>query len=1062
MTGTASITASQPVGTVGVPQRGAEEEHSRDDKALSSRSTPSIRLEDQANLGLAAAPYGVAPVAAAAASAVAASWSATEARDTATSKKHPAEFTVLTRTVARSVSGAGSTFRDYPSIEAMGAGGAPGIVIGFDTEFVGADELDPQRGWIGESEQVARRVISYQFAALDPTDDTRLRLAVVLPHEYPGPVGVRVARLSFERALEIAITALGLHEHPLAQGWSEKGVPDSDCVDSKGVRRPSAWYRKGCPSRALPLTLVAHFQHADLTTFVDKRKAVNTWNEAYPSRARKVSEQAGHESRRARWLDNAAPDILRAVISASAGMVSPTPVRLILDGDNWRWKRPVEVSIRDTMAQSGAVSLKVLGDSVGVPKLDVPGDFITRMDDYLAEYPVEFLEYAANDAVIALEYVTALYGHDRSFPLSLPTGAAAMMRRHITKQLCGGDIVEQVHGEVLGTSSATFNGVFGGLTKIDKTVDATTSHENELAYYRKRELVPLDGASATWSHSCALSFRGGYNMCSEIGFFPQETHDFDLISCYPTSSSTILDVDFLADGGVIERTVNNHSLSLDNFTELGPLTPFAGFVSFEFPRSVAYPCLPVPLDGSMVYPRSSGGARGVWATGPEVWLALTLGADVSCQIGHFARVRRVVEEPSRLLRGAYQQLLDDRARAKEEFGPKSFEQGVLKLMGNSPYGKLAQGVMGQRGWNAWAQERDDVGGSAITSPYHATMTTALVRAVLLATLNQLHDLGYSTPSCTTDGFITDAPLGVVDGLDLFGLAELWRESREALTGSRNMWERKHHQQDLLNITTRANFSREPSGVLAHGGYKLPEGIVEDSQEDRDLMYELMVSRDGALPVTMKVFPSVQELTRTEHRLDFAPKIVDKQLTIEFDRKRRPVRDGMTAHLVEVGDDVYEVAHVHTIPWEDAQEAMLGRSVDKGLKRFDKDLGEVVWERSPVRRTRDQWNDYFDRLDALLDEDGRVCEAERLDRISKGIVIAHRQGVITIPWLDSTAPLAERLDAFEAFGLPRPKERFWSHARSKVERQIEVELDEIAPYVEEMLLVDPLSEEGELS
>lgn len=1021
-------------------------ECSRDDKGFSSRRALPVFLEDETISRLAAPAYGETPVAAAAASAVAAGWAVGEARDTATSRKHPAEFTVLTRTVARSVSGAGSSFRDYPSIQAMGASGAPGIVIGFDTEFVGVEEEDPQRGWIGERPDIVRKVISYQFAAIDPTDNTRLRLAVILPREYDGPIGRRTARLSFERALELAIEALRLDEHPLAVGWTEKGVPVDDCKDRSGKRKPSLRFRKGTPSRALPITLVAHFQHADLTTFVDKRKAVDTWNTAYPSRAKKVAATAGFDSRRARWLDGSAPDILRAVISASAGMVSPKPVRLVLDGANWRWRRPVEVTIRDTMAQSGAVGLRVLGDSVGVPKVSVPDGWISRMDEYLAEHPVEFLDYAANDAVIALEYVTALYGPDRSFPLSLPTGAAAMMRRHITAQLDG--------------SSATFNAVFGGLVKVDKNVDAETSHENDLAYYRKRELVPLDGASATWSHACALSFRGGYNMCSEIGFFPQETHDFDLMSCYPTSSATILDVDFLASDGVIERTVNNASLRLDDFAEHGPLTPFVGFVSFEFPESIAYPCLPVPVGGSMVYPRTSGVARGVWATGPEVWLALTLGASATCQIGHFARVRHDGEEPSRLLRGAYRQLLDDRARAKVEFGPKSFEQGVLKLMCNAPYGKLAQGVMGQTGWDAWAQERDDVGGSAITSPYHATMTTGLVRAVLLATLNQLHDLGYSTPSCTTDGFITDAPLDIVDGLDLFGLAELWRDSREALTGSRTMWERKHHQQDLLNVTTRANFSRQPHGVLAHGGYKLPEGIVEDSQEDRDLMYVLMASRDGALPVTMKVFPSVQELTRTENRLDFSPKIVEKQLTIEFDRKRRPVREGMTAHLVEVGDQVYEVAHVHTVPWEDAQEATLGRSVDKGLKRFDKDLGEIVWERSPVRRTREQWNDYFDRLEVVLDEDGKVSEAERLDRISKGIVIAHRQGVVTIPWLNSSAPLSERLDAFEAFGLPRPKERFWSHARSKVERQIEVELDEIAPYVEEMLIVNPF-EEGDL-
>lgn len=1024
-------------------KKGASKPKFREDKSLSSRETPSKIPSDQAFYTTAATMYGEDPIAAAAA----VGWSEGVVTDAATSKKHPAEFTVLTKTVARSVSGGGSSFRDYPSIQAMGAGCGDSIVIGFDTEFVHVDGHDSERGWIGENEDIVRRVISYQFAVIDPNDDTQLRLCVVLPREYNGPLGRRTARLSFERALRICIEVFRLHEHPIAQGWNEKGVPYDDCLDNQGKHRLSKWFKKGGSSRALPITLVAHYQHADLTTFVDRRKAVNTWNEAYPSRRRKISATAGYESRQARWLDDSAPDILRAVISASGGMVSPKPVRFVLEGANWRWRRPVEVSIRDTMAQSGAVSLKTLGESVGVPKLEVPGDWITRMDEYLAEHPVEFLDYAANDAVIALEYVSALYGDHKAFPLSLPTGAAGAMRRNITEQLCG--------------TSKDFNAVFGGLVKVVKNQDSEISHENELAYYRKRELAPLDGASATWSHACALSFRGGYNMCSEVGYFPFETHDYDLMSCYPTSSATILDVDFLSKGGVIERSVNKRSLSLDDFAEHGPLTPFVGFVSFEFPESVAYPCLPVPADGSMIYPRTSVSSRGVWATGPEVWLALTLGASVTCQIGHFARVRMDGEEPSRLLRGAYKQLLDDRARAKHEFGSKSFEQGVLKLMSNSPYGKLAQGVLGQRGWDAWAQERDDVGGSAITSPYHATMTTSLVRAVLMATLNQLHDLGYSTPSCTTDGFITNAPLDVVDGLDLFGLAELWRDSREALTGSRRMWERKHHQCDLLNITTRANFSREPHGVLAHGGYKLPEGIEEDSQEDRDLMWRLMVTRESALTVTMKVFQSVPELTRNENRLDFGPKVVTRQLTIEFDRKRRPVREGMTAHLIEVDGRVYEVAHVHTVPWENVEEAMLGRSVDKGLKYRDDEFGDYVWKRSPVRRTRAQWEDYFDRLDVVLDEDGQIAEAERLDRISKGIVIAQRQGVIDIPWLSSTLPLDERLDAFEAFGLPRPKKRFWDHARSKVERQIEVDLDEIAPYVDEMMQFDPF-EEGDFS
>ncbi|QPK80780.1 DNA-directed DNA polymerase [Schaalia sp. ZJ405] len=958
----------------------------------------------------------------------------------------------MSRSVERTATRTAGGFGSYESVVGMRSGKGS-IVIGFDTEFVSADFFDSERGWVGESEKVTRRIVSYQFAVIDPTDHDRLRLAVILPVPYDGPRGFRVARLSFGKALELAIVSLGLHEHPLAEGWTSKGVPVRDVTDENGKFHRQRWFRKKSKNaHALPITLVAHFQNADLTTFVDPVKMLNTWDASYPERKNKKarSKNAGYSGYRNRRLDYREPDILRAVISASAGMVSPKPVEWVLPGENKRWARPVLISIRDTMAQSGASKLSELGEAVGVPKLDVPDGWISRMDEYLAKHPVEYLDYASNDAVIALEYVTQMYGEAQEVALTLPTAAARAVRGMITTEL--------IERGAENASNSLFNSVFGGLEKVTKTSEATTSVENQLAYYRQRELQPLDGAAATWIHACALAFRGGYNMSAELGLFEQTTHDFDLQSCYPTASSTIWDVDYLHPEGVILNTVNNVDLSLAHFAEGGPLTPFVGFVSFDFPDSVAFPCLPVPVEGSMVYPLSSGGARGVWSMAPEVWLALKLGARVKCQIGHFGRTLRLEDDtPSRLLRRPYKTLLDDRGRAKKEFGKKSFQQTVLKLMANSPYGKLAQGVMGQRGWDAWAQERDEVGGSAITSPWHASMTTSLPRAVLLAILNQLHDLGYSTPSCTTDGFITDAPFDVVDGLDLFGLSDMWRESREALTGFRGMWEEKHTQTDLLNVTTRANFSRQPTGVLAHGGYKLPESIEADSQADRDYMYNLMVSRNGALPVTMKVFPSIQELTRVNNRQDFSPVVVHKQQTIEFDRKRRPVPDGMTANMVMVGDEVFEVAHVKTVPWNTPEECELGRSVDRGLKIWDDELGEPVWQRSPVRRTREQWNDYFDRLEALLNEDDQADEAERLDHISKGIVIAHRQGVIDIPWLGCDRSLAERLDAFERFGLPRPKERFWNHARSKAERQIDVDLDAISPYVEKMLLDDPFNE-----
>src|SRR5690625_5950734 len=130
-------------------------------------------------------------------------------------------------------------------------------------------------------------------------------------------------------------------EHPLAVGWGAQGAARDDVNDSEGKYRPSRWFTTKVDSRALPITLVAHLQHADLTTFVDRRKALDTWNLAYPDRAREAPSRAGWSGYRGRWLDSDVPDILRAVISASAGMVSPTPVRMVLDGANWWWARPI-------------------------------------------------------------------------------------------------------------------------------------------------------------------------------------------------------------------------------------------------------------------------------------------------------------------------------------------------------------------------------------------------------------------------------------------------------------------------------------------------------------------------------------------------------------------------------------------------------------------------------------------------------------------------------------------------------------------------------------------------
>lgn len=109
---------------------------------------------------------------------------------------------------------------------------------------------------------------------------------------------------------------------------------------------------------------------------------------------------------------------------------------------------------------------------------------------------------------------------------------------------------------------------------------------------------------------------------------------------------------------------------------------------------------------------------------------------------------------------------------------------------------------------------ESIGGSSVTSPYHAAMITSLVRALLLAKANEV-----TLYSVTTDGGIFD--VDCIDHLESFGLSDVFRDSREALAGDRTVWEIKHRQNTLLNVTTRGNVSLEPGGVLAKAGMKNP-------------------------------------------------------------------------------------------------------------------------------------------------------------------------------------------------------------------------------------------------
>ena len=297
-------------------------------------------------------------------------------------------------------------------------------------------------------------------------------------------------------------------------------------------------------------------------------------------------------------------DILRRVTSASGGLVSLRPVRVIRKsggrGGGARWL-PFSVEVRDTMGQTNPdhKSLRALGEVCGVPKLNV-GSSIVDMTSMRESDLLRFLEYGVNDSVIVLEYLTMLWGLHMLPPVTISGGGARALR----------DAIQAYWG--CARDNAAFRLLFQGLVSRSK-VNADVSDDG-LSYYAVRELSPCDGDANAVHSAYKAAYHGGWNSCLAPGAHLYQTHDWDLCSAYPTAMASIVDPDFEA--GCIGKVVKDRELTLDDF-EGGFTTPFVGFVSWVFPKDVAVPCLPVRVGDSVIYPRTSVGCGAAQGDGME-------------------------------------------------------------------------------------------------------------------------------------------------------------------------------------------------------------------------------------------------------------------------------------------------------------------------------------------------------------------------------------------------------------------------------------------------------------
>ena len=812
-----------------------------------------------------------------------------------------------------------STFETVRSVQSN----KPSLLIGFDSEWVGEPRhiLSWQFSVVVKDElweYVFIRVdklLSLSSALSKIFDDIGLKSFDSRDYQYfEACVGFKSAKEPIWKRFDNRDELLASYERIYALRRNDNGEwePGSKTIDKLGDERflddksrSWRWTRRRFEYPSVHnVCLVCHTGKVDLTT-LDKSDDFD--------------------------------DYLRFVSEIQGGTISLTPIRRSFKSykpgvTSNSFVYPVSLSFRDTMGQapSSGKSLDALGKAIGIAKLDDERIDKADMLKTLLTYPSLYMNYASRDSTLTVLYASALYGYNREMAVTL-TSASAKAARTSMKQYLGVN------------SDEDFDRVYRGIKKVRKGFVKDPLSPRFLQATNKEAITEEVRDILTYA---SLAYHGGLNQSIEIGWFEGLTNDFDLQNAYPTAMAMVPDIDW---ENPVMSELTRVDITFNHFRDRGgfnPMTPMFGRFTFEFPKDVKHPSIPVNVDGRLIFPRTSEGLDVVYACGPEVFLALKLGAKVWCERG-WVLAPRFLEDgrTSYSLGFALKRMITDRNEAKELYGKKSFEQDFFKVLVNSVYGKNAQNVVNKSTWDAYHQEMVKLGDSAITNPVSAALITSYVRALLLATMNEAEGKGYHVYSVTTDGFIADIPsVELLESFELYGFVPLTRMSRDFLTDGKDLsiWEIKHSQTQLLNLTTRGNMAPNVGGVCAHNSTKTP--YPSGSVEDRKWFIRKGLERVMGVVYNDMQWTTFKELTKGGL---FKTVPVERKVSMDFDMKRKPVRDSFKNVTVDFDGSTFVIANFETEAYENVEEAHLYEKKKKTCE---------------VLRTLEHWESFWFKLD----------------------------------------------------------------------------------------------------
>ncbi|WP_250846138.1 hypothetical protein [Escherichia coli] len=561
--------------------------------------------------------------------------------------------------------------------------------------------------------------------------------------------------------------------------------------------------------------------------------------------------------------------------------------------------------INTLLITPGGMGLAECGELLGLPKLTIPAPYsITNMREYLLGDRAGFEAYALRDAEIAVRYALQVRNFcARELMIDrVPATIGAMAVSRFTKTLKENNMSPEV---CLGTHI--------------KTRELWLTEKQAFRTIKNPASVPSRELFETFPINC---YHGGRNECFMMGVTPSDHwYDYDLAGAYTTGLLDILTPDY-----------GNICLSKNPDDYCGHVMGFA-LVTFRFPESVPYPSLPVRTDQYGLFFPLSGES---WATAPEIELALSLGAEMTIHNGiivpWICDTSPHNSESTSVFLPFVQQVRENRNRHIKG----SLEEKFWKEIGNSLYGKLAQGLRAKTAFDTARGLNRSLPPSSVTQPFFAAHVTGFIRAVVGELMNALPS-DSSVVSVTTDGFLTNCPLNKIN---MSGpLSSRFQSLCDIVDPGSSMLTCKHEVSQLIAMKTRGQLTyRAIQGkpvVHARAGVKPPADIPRSDYND--YMVDLYLNRLPGQTLSRSTLISTREMWLSES--DLVSREQDIRLNLEFDFKRQPVQPAMNeGHLL-----------MSSRPWDNMEEALQQRSL------FDD------WRQTHTLKTLADWDDWCDFL-----------------------------------------------------------------------------------------------------